>query len=423
MQEAPPSNTRDRTYLDGACSFMDHQQPSPDWDAAPLSPLLFTAPTAETFLTPLADVTLAEEFTLVTPPHLPTPPDSNEEASLKVALFNASLPAPGDLTKPERLRSFAEHRVTEEVGRKIQEFKEANSSVATCEIAVGWCSAVLSSMGQIRPPFGLARAEHMVQLAKQLLAGQHFVLCTTDVRMLELILTESWREQCETLVRIASARNDLSQRIDQSAPLYQSAPLDQAAPGEQAQEIDQDPFDLLLELDSSDSFSQQTMLELPTAEVRKEKSTKERQDGNIRCKNGTLTLTKEMNALFQEFVAAREAESGVALTSGERTSLRCWVYKELMKLGAKPVMRNILCLGGRADVFIGVVSENQFEKCAAKWTVAEPRKNMLEEGKAVFHFRPLIMRFFASKCQPFQDDDTPLRNELVVARDENIAKE
>ena len=34
-----------------------------------------------------------------------------------------------------------------------------------------------------------------------------------------------------------------------------------------------------------------------------------------------------------------------------------------------------------------------------------------------------IDRFFASKCQPFQDDDTPLINELVVARDENIAKE
>ena len=159
------------------------------------------------------------------------------------------------------------------------------------------------------------------------------------------------------------------------------------------------------------------MLELQTDEETrsKENSKKERSDGNIRCKNGTLTLTKQMSELFKDFVTARESDSGVDLPSKERQSLRCWLYKAVMKLGATPVLRD--------DVFIGVISENQFEREAARWEFLEPSNNMGKEGKAVFHLRPLMMRFLASNCKPFQDDDTPLRMELVVARDENIAKD
>ena len=52
MACTPPTNSRDRLYLQDACSFLDSQQDTPGSPGSQVSPLLFVIPTAESFLTP-----------------------------------------------------------------------------------------------------------------------------------------------------------------------------------------------------------------------------------------------------------------------------------------------------------------------------------------------------------------------------------
>ena len=421
MASSPKTNDRDRGYLSNACSFLDQQQDSPgspSLQQSPVSPLLFELPTEDNFLTPQPAQQTEPPILLLTPQHVsqsptagflqsPVPPVPSIDELLK------QLPTIGQLRNTQRLQSFVQHNVLREAARKLWDLQQEHPSVNIDAVCSRWCSLVVEAISQIVPPFGLEGAGHLTEVAKRLLSG--WTLSMPEVSMLQLALSTSSAEMCAELVRIATERSQASVPMMDitesnihyaamhSAQAQQPNPTMHSAQTQLQSPDIGDSFDFLSGmLDDED----ETRLPLQTEAVpEKRGNQRHRKDGNIRGPNGTLSLTPRVSQLWQGFVDDYEKQIRSKIGSRERSRLRSWLYKSMMRIGGEAVLRN--------GVHIGVCSMNKLLLEADRWEAEPPSDKLCEESKQVYHLRPILLRFLASQCSAPEF-------ELIVAQDNNI---
>ena len=445
MASTPPSNSRDRNYLTVACSYQDSQQESPDesGDSAatgapgeiesfgtPISPLLFAMPTSQSFLTPTNSMMQPDQLVLandapgdlVLPsPQLVTDPpvEIAEESVTSTTEFYKSLPRIGALNNPARLCSFVVNKVAQQTATRAAKFKEENPSWKHDTLLKDWTSSLVEAIGNIVPPFGLHGAGYLGELIKQLLRGEEFVLSPQQVLMLQLAFKTSSDEMCDELVRIATARGQESQQMmhdTQTGVTVRSAQTRVTAHSAQTEVTAHSPdveasFEFLTDIFVED----QTMLHVEQVATQWDlpnntnkatgKSAKYRKDGNIRGPYGTLSLTRVVRHHWTEFVSVEEGDNAYLLSTKERSRLRSWLYKALMKIGGEAVLRE--------GVYLGICSKSNLLLEADRWEATRPNSQLGEDSRRTYHLRPKLLRFLAQKC-------TSPDFELIVAKDENL---
>ena len=445
MARTPQSNSRDRNYLTVACSYQDSQQDSPEesGDSAapgapgeiesfgtPISPLDFAMPMSESFLTPTQSTMQPDQFVLandgpgdlVLPsPLLVTDPpvEIAEESLISRNEFDKSLPRIGELNDPAQLFSFVVNGVAEQTALRAATFKQENPSWKDEVILKDWTSSLIESIGNIVPPFGLHGAGYLCELIKQLLRGEEFVFSPQQVSMLKLAFKTSSDEMCDELVRIATARGHESQQMmhgTQTGVTAHSAQTRVTAHSAQTGVTAHSPdveasFDFLTDIFVED----QTML--PVEQVATQwdlsnntnketgNSAKQRKDGNIRGPYGTLSLTRAVRHHWTDFVLEEEGANAYTLSGKERSRLRSWLYKALMKIGGEAVLRE--------GVYLGICSQSNLLDEADRWEATRPNRQLGEDSRRTYHLRPELLRFLAQKC-------TSPDFELIVAKDENL---
>lgn len=335
-----------------------------------------------------------------------------EQMSLELTRLHNNLVPIGDLQNPEILALFDKDEVINKTGETIKQFRERYPWVELKVVCGGWGSWCVRAIGQVVPPFGFQASEHLANVITQLLHREEFEFSETEVAILKLALRTSREEECENLVCFAIARIKIKEPIQVKESVSNEEAAEITAFVESLEWLNTDTET------QDDMFLNQTVLKLPGGEKKKrgrlEDGSKEgneskrgRKDRSICTPDGLpLTYSKEMGNWYRVFVDTYDEENGFAMPGTERARLRCWLYKAAMRIGEEAKLN-------KENVFVSVVSQNKFVEEANRWGKEQPSPHIGQESLNVFHLRPLLLTFLASKCV---EPDF----EVVIARDGNV---